>query len=134
MSLIERHVDIFYVEDDEIDILSVKRAFRNISKDISIEVAHDGDVALNQLYGIDMDERIHPHIILLDINMPRMNGIEFLKRLRSDGQYADVGVYILTGAYTTQDKLAMQDLNVCGQIIKPLEYSDALTLYWALQH
>ena len=53
--------------------------------------------------------------------------------LREDNEFTDVEVFILTGSYSTKDKLAMQDLNVRGHIIKPLGYGDALNVFWALQ-
>ncbi|AHE66355.1 response regulator [Legionella oakridgensis] len=133
MESTERNIDIFYIEDDEVDILGMEREFKKINELLEIAVAKDGHQALNKLYGRNGEEKLHPKIILLDINLPKMNGIEFLKLLRADPTFIDIEVFILTGAFNTQDKMAMKDLNVRGHIIKPLEYEDALNLLWALQ-
>lgn len=126
-------VDILYLEDDEVDIQSVQRVFHKISSLIKIEVAKDGNQALDMLYGRNKENKIHPKVILLDINMPKMNGIEFLTELRADSSFTDIEVFILTAAYTSKDKLALEPLNIRGHLIKPLDYGEAIKLFWVLQ-
>ncbi|KGP63362.1 chemotaxis protein CheY [Legionella norrlandica] len=126
-------IDILYLEDDEVDIQSAQRAFQKVSSSIKIEVAKNGNQALDKLYGRNNEKKIHPKVILLDINLPKMNGIEFLKDLRADQTFTDIEVYVLTAAYTSQDKLALEPLNIRGHLIKPLDYGEAIKLFWVLQ-
>ncbi|STY31634.1 two-component response regulator [Legionella wadsworthii] len=127
-------VDILYIEDDIVDVEGLKRIFKKVKESCAIEVASNGEEALNKLYGRDGQKKICPKVILLDINVPKMNGIDLLKIIRKDPALAFTEVFILTNAYTKEDKLAIKDLNVRGQIIKPLEYGDALNIYWATHH
>ncbi len=129
----EGGVDILYVEDDEVDIMATKKAFKKVNNLLTIEIASDGVNALDKLYGTNGEKKITPpKMILLDVNMPKMNGIEFLRILRSDVEFNSVAIYLLTVSYTSQEKLAIHDLKVSGCIVKPLEYSDALNIYWSL--
>ena len=133
MGASERDIDLLYVEDDEVDIQSMLRIFKKVNELIQIDIARNGLEALNKLNGENGETRLKPKIILLDINMPGMSGLEFLKKLRSNSEFSDIDVFIITGAFSSKDKLAMHDLNVKGHIIKPLEYSDALNIFWGLQ-
>lgn len=134
METINRNVDILHIEDDEVDILCVEREFKRVNNLLNIAVARDGVQAFDKLYGLNGEEKLTPppKLIILDINMPRMNGIEFLKKLRSDPDLSYVSTYILTVAYTTEDKLAIRDLKVAGCIVKPLDYAEALDIFWSL--
>ena len=136
MSSINSDVDIFYVDDDVVAIENVQREFKKIHNMLKFAFAHDGVEALDKLYGRNGEEKLNPtpKVILLDCNMPKMDGAEFLKTLRADPYFSFVIVYILTISFDTQAKLAMSDLNVAGCIIKPLEHPDALNVYWALFH
>lgn len=127
-------VDILYVEDDVVDVEGMQRIFKKVKESCAIEVASNGEEALNKLLGKNGEEKIHPKVILLDINIPKVNGIDLLKMIRKEPALICTEVFILTNAYTSKDKLAIKDLNVRGQIIKPLEYGDALNIYWATQH
>ncbi|VEG91865.1 response regulator [Legionella spiritensis] len=126
-------VDILYVEDDDVDILKMQREFSKVSKLLTIAVSKDACRALDMLYGRNKEKKITPQIILLDISLPKINGIEFLETLRSDTNFMDIRVFILTGAYSTKEKLLMEQLKVMGHIIKPIEYKDALNVFWTLQ-
>lgn len=127
-------IHMLLVENDEVDIESVKREFNKLDAPIDICIAKDGFEALDKLYGRNGQKKITPtpKIIMLDINMPKMNGIEFLKKLRADTEFRKTHVFIFTGAYNTHDKLAMQDLNVSSYIVKPLQYDDVLHIYWTI--
>lgn len=126
-------VDILYIEDDEIDIHHAQREFQKVNKLLKLTAVRNASKALDMLYGRNQEVKISPKIILLDLNMPELSGVEFLKELRADNYFLDIKVFILTGAFSTDEKLAMQDLNVRGHIIKPMEYKDALNVFWALQ-
>lgn len=134
MDVMDSSIDILYVEDDEVDILNVEREFQKVNSQINIAVARDGVDALNQLYGRNGQVKLDPapKVILLDINLPKLNGIDFLRALRADSDFNNIHVYILTASYNTKDKLAISDLRVTGCIIKPLQYEDALNVFWTL--
>lgn len=134
MQIQDKGVDILYIEDDIVDTKCMEREFKKVNALLKIDTAKDGIQALNMLYGRNGETKITPKIILLDINMPKMNGTEFLKTLRSDPNFGIIEVYVLTGSYSTKDKIAMRDMNVSGFIVKPIEYADALNVFWALLH
>jgi len=125
---------ILFVEDDEVDIQSVLREIKKLEAPIKVHIAKNGLEALDKLYGTNGETKLvpAPDLILLDINMPKMNGIEFLEKLRADPDLQFITVYILTTAFTTRDKLATQDLKVAGYIVKPLQFSDIMRMYWSL--
>lgn len=134
MSNIGNDIDILYVDDDEVDVQGMMREFKKINTLLNISVAKNGIEALNHLYGRNGKDKLHPKVILLDINMPQMNGIEFLSELRADADFGSIVVYVLTSSFSTKEKIALRDLNVAGFIVKPLEYPDALNVFWALLH
>lgn len=129
-------LSILLVEDDEVDIMNVKRAFKKNGVTNPLLVANDGVEALVLLNETEAAQR--PRIILLDINMPRMNGIEFLQAIRAHPVHKSLMVFMLTTSDTDRDKLAAHDLNVAGYILKPVEFGDfikavsTLNLYWTL--
>jgi len=130
----EDAIHILLVEDDEVDIQGVQREFKKVNAHVNLWVAKNGVEALDKLYGRNNVEKLlpTPQVILLDINMPKMGGIEFLKELRRDPLFSAINVFLLTGSYNSADKIATRDLNVSGCIVKPLEYADALHVFWTL--
>lgn len=135
----DKRINILLVDDDEVDIMSVKRAFKKLNITRPLFVANDGIEALGMLRGEGGEQIIPiPQIILLDINMPRMNGLEFLQELRSDPKLRAISVFILTTSNEERDKFAAYDLNVAGYIIKPVEPEkfvlavSKLEVYWSL--
>lgn len=125
--------DILYIEDNEADIQSVQGIFKKVNDLLSIVAVKSGAEAFDKLYGRHGHEKIAiPKLILLNNNLSQDSSIEFLKFLRADPELSTSAVYILTASFTTEDKLALQDFNIAGYIIKPLEYSDALNLFWSL--
>lgn len=133
-------VTMLLVEDDDVDAMSVKRAFKKTNISNPLFHAGNGLEALTMLRGSDGVEKIipKPRIILLDLNMPRMNGIEFLRELRADPELHDISVVVLTTSNEERDKVAAYNLNVAGYILKPVEpekFIEAvgtLNLYWNL--
>ena len=132
MASSQEALHILLVEDDEVDIQNVQREFKKLKMPINLLIAKNGIEALDKLHGTNGETKLfpRPHFIILDINMPKMNGIEFLQKLRVDDEYKHTKVFILTTAYTTHDKIATQDLHVAGYVVKPLQYSDVMALYW----
>lgn len=122
---------ILLIEDDEVDIENVKREFKKLKASIKIHIAHDGMEGLDMLQGNRGVKKLSPlpALILLDINMPKLNGIEFLKQLRADEGLQDLKVFLFTTAYTSKDKIATHSLNVAGYIVKPLTFNDVMTVY-----
>lgn len=130
-------VNILIVDDDEVDIESLQRGFRSLKIDNPVFVARDGQDALDLLHGGDSGEPLNgPLFIILDINMPRMNGIEFLRNLRADERYQSAIVFVLTTSDHDRDKIDAYSLNVAGYILKSDVGSgihDAISLldhYW----
>ena len=134
-------LNILLIEDDEVDIMTVKRAFKKGNITNPLYVAGDGLEALAMLRGeagrpslIPLDRRI----ILLDLNMPKMNGLEFLKALRSDPTLGDIPVVILTTSNEEKDRIQAYHLNVAGYILKPISFNAfvdhmvTLNHYWTL--
>lgn len=123
------------VEDDTVDVMTVKRALKDINITNHLIVASDGEEALSYL----MDERNRrPGIILLDLNMPRMNGAEFLAAARKNGVLKSIPVIVLTTSIEDQDKVDSFNLGVAGYMVKPVGYAQfvevvrTINLYWTL--
>lgn len=114
-----RTVNVLLVEDNEVDREGVRRAFVRHRIANPIVDAVDGVEALKLLRGTDTRGRIaRPYVILLDINLPRMNGIEFLRQLRADHELRDSVVFVLTTSRSEEDKMASYDLNIAGYMVK----------------
>ncbi len=116
-------MNILLVEDDYLDIMNVERELKKINITYPIHVSRNGKEALNMLRG-EGTEKITPapSVILLDINMPKMNGLEFLAELRREPEFSHIPVFIMTTSNEETDRLAAQRLNVSGYIVKPLTF------------
>lgn len=130
-------INILLVEDDELDVEAVERAFEELKIANPITLARDGVEALEMLRGEAGREKFpRPFLILLDLNMPRMNGIEFLQNLRADPDLTDSVVFVLTTSKSEQDKVAAYNSHVAGYIIKSdigngfLKLVEMLDNYW----
>ncbi|KAA6434609.1 response regulator [Rufibacter glacialis] len=131
----EKEVNILLVEDDEVDIMNVQRAFKKNNITNPLHIARNGLEALEILRSkvIPMQP-----IIILDINMPKMNGIEFLQELRKDPALNRISVFVMTTSNEDSDKINAYNLNVAGYILKPLSFEKFLTSvatlnrYWKL--
>ncbi len=128
---------ILLVEDDEVDIMNVKRAFKKNNISNPLLVAHNGLEALDLLRSTAVDAA-KPKIVLLDLNMPKMGGIEFLKEIRQDPDLALLSVFVMTTSNEDGDKIDAFNLNVAGYILKPLSMDrfiaavSTLNSYWTL--
>ena len=136
----EKSLNILLVEDDDLDVMNVRRAFKKNNIANPLYVAKDGVEALAMLRG-EQGAPAMPaerRIILLDLNMPRMNGIEFLRALRADPVLRPVPVIVLTTSDEERDKVGVYNLNVAGYILKPVtlvsfvETMATLNKYWML--
>lgn len=132
----DRMLNILLVEDDEVDVMNVRRAFEKNRIANPLFVAGDGIQAFELLRSgrIPRERRL----ILLDLNMPRMNGIEFLRELRRDPEFASSTVVVLTTSGDERDKIDAYNLNVAGYLLKPVTFSNfvevmaTLNKYWTL--
>lgn len=113
---------ILLIEDDELDIISVQRSLKKIDRHYILQTAYNGIEALRLLKEATISTI--PDVILLDINMPKMNGIEFLKILRSDATFKDLKVFIMTTSSEGSDRGMAEELGISGYILKPLSYTD----------
>lgn len=128
---------ILLVEDDEVDIMNVRRAFSRNSIQYPLHIANNGLEALDMLKG---NRKLNPlpKVVLLDINMPKMNGIEFLRALRNDPELRGLTVFVLTTSNQERDKREAYNLNVAGYVIKPVDFTAfvdtvaTLNAYWKL--
>lgn len=120
----DKAVNILLVEDDYLDIMNVERELSKINVSLPLLVARNGREALNMLRGTEGAEKISPapSIILLDINMPKMNGLEFLAEMRREPEFSHIPVFIMTTSNEDVDRMAAQRLNVTGYIVKPLTF------------
>ena len=109
---------ILLIEDDEVDVEAIRRLFawRNIAN--PLHVAADGVAALRMLHGEDQATIGQPCVILLDLNLPRMSGIEFLDELRRDAQLKDSVVFVLTTSNSDHDRLVTNSKFVAGYLLK----------------
>jgi CheY-like chemotaxis protein len=132
----EKTLNILLVEDDQVDVMNVRRAFDKNRITNPLYVARDGIEALSML----RSAKVPParRIILLDLNMPRMNGIEFLRELRNDPALSVTPVVVLTTSNDERDKIDAFNLNVAGYLVKPVTFINfvevmaALNKYWTL--
>ena len=115
---------ILLVEDDYLDSMGVERELKKLGIPNPLYVARNGKEALNMLRGSEGADKITPapSLILLDINMPKMNGLEFLAELRREPEFSHIPVFIMTTSNEETDRLAAQRLNVTGYIVKPLTF------------
>ncbi len=115
-------INIMLVEDDQLDEIDLKRTLDKLNIIYKMKIARNGEEAIELL-----EQKEHevfsgrPDIILLDINMPRMNGVEFLQVLRSREQWRDIRVFVLTTSAENEDKKAVKNLGISGYITKPFK-------------
>ena len=114
---------ILLVEDDQMDVMNVQRELRRQNINVPLLHARNGSDALKMLRGEGGESKIaKPSVVMLDINMPRMNGLELLEILRSDPEFVGLNVFIMTTSDLESDRLRAQQLAVSGYIIKPLSF------------
>jgi CheY-like chemotaxis protein len=132
----DRTLHILLVEDDQVDVMNIKRAFERNKILNPLYVASNGVEALAMLRegAVPRARRL----VLLDLNMPAMNGIEFLRELRADDELRLTPVVVLTTSNDEKDKIDVYGLNVAGYLLKPVTFPNfaevmaALNKYWTL--
>jgi CheY-like chemotaxis protein len=131
-----RTLNILLVDDDEVDVMNVQRSFKKNNISNPLYVAGNGVEALEMLRSGSVPSQ--NRLILLDINMPKMNGIEFLRILRADPVLRSSPVVVLTTSNDDKDRMESFELNVAGYLLKPVTFNSfvelmlALNKYWML--
>jgi len=125
---------ILLIEDDMIEVMKLNRAKSSLQLNHKIIEANNGEDALQLL---EQKDNL-PDIILLDLNMPKINGIEFLKILKADDRLKYIPTIILTTSNNQRDLLECYKIGVAGYVLKPLKYEDyvskieKLLAYWSI--
>jgi len=124
---------ILLVEDDQVDVISMKRALKDLKVTNRLDVTGNGEEAVEFL---NKSRNNLPCLILLDINMPRMNGIEFLRVIKQDDRLKIIPVVVLTSSKEEQDRMDSFGLGVAGYMLKPADYKKfvevvrVIDIYW----
>lgn len=122
-------VTILVVDDDEVDRRAIARALRRHALDHPVRTASGAEEALAILRGSPGFEPLPwPYIVLLDLNMPRMNGFEFLDEIRADRELRGTVVFMLTTSDAERDKLEAYQHNVAGYLLKSRSGREVLDL------
>lgn len=126
---------VLLVEDDRVDQMNVRRAFEKSGLDVDLQVAADGEEGLSWLRE---QSSLAGVLVLLDLNMPRMDGIKMLEAVRSDDDLHRLPVVVLTTSDAERDRVEAYDLNVAGYILKPVtagnfkDIVERLADYWEI--
>lgn len=111
-----REASMLLVDDDDVDAMGINRALKKLGIGNPVVRAHDGQEALTMLRTPGLVHR--PYLIILDINMPRMNGLEMLAELRKDPLLTRAVVFVLTTSKSDEDKMAAYAQHIAGYIVK----------------
>ncbi|MGB0578851.1 MAG: response regulator [Limisphaerales bacterium] len=126
---------ILLVEDDEVDAMTVRRALKELRVTNPLHHRSNGEEALEFLRAEEMPR---PSIILLDLNMPRMNGLEFLEIVKADDNFKNIPIIVLTTSKEEHDRHNSFEHSVAGYMQKPVDYQQfvdvirTIKLYWTL--
>jgi CheY-like chemotaxis protein len=121
----DKVINILLVEDDTLDVMDAKRTLEKMGVLHIMQVAKNGEEAIHYLEKTDKENpEARPDVILLDLNMPKMNGIEFLTAIRKSDQWKGIKVFVLTTSAEKEDKEQTRSLGVSGYIVKPLKLNN----------
>ena len=120
-------VKLLLVEDNDIDVKIFERAMRKAGIDRPTRIACDGKDALDILRGAGAVERLEkPNVVVLDLNMPRMDGLQFLAEVRADPYLHNLVVFVLTTSDAPSDRQRAYEHNIAGYLLKSLVREDFL--------
>mgnify|MGYP001816771219 CR=1 FL=1 len=131
----QRPRSILLVEDDRVDCMTVRRALEEVKIENPLDIVSNGEEALAYLLSAENEL---PGLVLLDLNMPRMNGIEFLKTVKIHQGLKKIPVVVLTTSKAREDINASFELGAAGYMVKPLDYNEyidavvTIARYWQL--
>ncbi|MCW8408758.1 response regulator [Legionella sp. PATHC035] len=117
---------ILVVDDDEIDRIYVERELGKLNMPLTLQIARNGIEALDILMKDDTETPVLPTIIVLDLMMPKMNGLEFLQSFRTHSKFKSIRIFVLTTSNNNKDKIATEDFNIDGYFIKDTQFNDFL--------
>jgi CheY-like chemotaxis protein len=126
---------ILLVEDDLVDQMTVKRSLKELNVSNRLVIANNGEEAL---FYLNDGKYQKPAIILLDINMPKMNGLEFLEIVKNDDELKKIPVIVLSTSKADSDRIDSFNLGVAGYMVKPVDYKKfvdvikTIHMYWKL--
>jgi CheY-like chemotaxis protein len=115
---------ILLIEDDPLDVISVQRSLNKLDIQYELFTAFNGVEGLTFLENRVKNKEVLPHVLLLDLNMPKMSGIEFLRKLRDDQLMSSIKVFVMTTSADDKDRNITKQLGVSGYIIKPLNFTN----------
>lgn len=127
------HEHILLIEDDDVDTMTVRRALKDLGATYPLDCMTNGEEGLEFLRD---STKVLPGLILLDLNMPRMNGIEFLTEMKADPALKHIPVVVLTTSKEETDRVALFKHSVAGYMIKPVDYQQFVEImrvirdYW----
>lgn len=130
----KKKLSVLFIEDDVVETMKIHRTMTKLGLNHKISEAKNGEIALEILRSDD----VLPDIILLDLNMPKINGIEFLKILKNDVILKYIPTIVLTTSSNTKDLLTCYEIGIAGYILKPLKYEEyiskleVLFAYWSV--
>lgn len=130
----DKSTNILLVEDDAVDVMTVQRAFKKSKVSNPLHIAGNGLEALDLLRAPDSLFKGSRCVILLDLNMPKMNGIEFLAQLRQDPDFHKTPVIVLTTSDQERDRVEAYNLHVAGYILKPVTFAKFVEVITVLNH
>lgn len=126
--VLNANIPILLVEDDIIDVKTIKRAFKKNHLSNPLFVTNHGQMALDYLEGKgnyeDRNKFPIPGFIILDLNMPVMNGLEFLKIVKSHEEFKKIPIYVLTTSLAERDRIECYKYSVAGYIVKPMDFDE----------
>jgi len=135
----DKTVTILLVDDDKVDTMAVRRSFRELRITNPVVETRNGIEALEQLRGENGRQKVaSPYLVLLDLNMPRMGGLEFLAELRADPSLHRTVVFVMTTSAAEEDRMRAYDMNVAGYVLKHLpgqSFLDSIGMlerYWRI--
>jgi CheY-like chemotaxis protein len=134
---VEKSAPILHVEDDLVDVTNLQRAFARRGITNPLRAAGNGEVALRQLRAAD-DTKIRPALILLDLGMPVMGGLELLKELKNDAALRAIPTVVLTASSREEEVSSAYELGAAGYVVKPIAFDDLaaavelVVRYWTL--
>lgn len=129
-----KDLNILLLEDDKIEVMKFERTLVTLESEHNLQVANNGEEAIQMLN----DTQELPDLILLDLNMPKLNGIEFLSIIKSDPKLNHIPTVILTTSVNKNDLLECYKIGIAGYVLKPLKYEDYLIKmkylinYWSI--
>lgn len=122
-------INILLIEDNDADIIWVKKSFREAKLNNSLAIVNDGEQALAYLFKEDgYKEAVTPDLILLDLNMPKIEGRNVLKVIKAEDHLKDIPVIILSGSQAPRDMQETYSLDAHGYIVKPIDVPKLLDL------